>query len=179
MNFRYFQLMSLKAILFYGTTLVSVIVLFSMTTAYGESYLKAATKIAGTYAITVQTKTSLETNQNVSCLKDVLFRLDQSGQYLTAELVSSPPPIALPPQSTFSGTWSGRLETDGRAMIKLTGSLPLQLRCNWTTEGRIQKGWIEGYVVNQIFSGNLIVGTGDRVPFVAKAIEQSPNKSTH
>lgn len=179
MNLQYLQLISLKVILFYGTTLVSVIVLFSMATAYGESHLKAATKIAGTYAITPNTKTNPETNQNVSCLKDVLFRLDQSGQYLTAELVLSNPAIALLPQSTFSGTWSGRLETDGRAMIKLTGSLPVQLKCNWTTEGRSQRGWIEGDVVNQIFSGNLIVGTGTRIPFVAKAIGQSSNKSTH
>ncbi len=140
---------SLKSLSFYGSAIVLVGILFSITTSYGETYLKAATPIAGRYRFSTD-----------NCLDKAVLKLDQSGRYLTAALVLPTPPnlTALPP--TFSGTWSGQPTPQGTTPLSLTGKLPEIPSCYSN-----QRAWIQGTLGKQTFSGDLILANGTRVPF--------------
>jgi hypothetical protein len=140
------QVFSIKSLLFYGLTIVSVVILFSGVTGYGETRLKAATAIAGHYRFV-----------GANCLTGASLRLDQSGRYLTAAIVLPDRPITPP---SLSGTWSGAPTPQGLIPLRLTGTIPNLPNCYPS-----QKVWIQGTLENQIFSGQLIFGTGDRVLF--------------
>jgi hypothetical protein len=139
--------LSLKAFLFYSLTIVSVMVLFSVTTSYGETHLKGAKPIAGRYKFV-----------DSDCLNGTTLRLDQSGRYFTAAIVIPDRPIATPP--SLSGTWSGIPSQDGTMPLTLSGTIPQLPSCY-----RSQNVWFQGNIKNNIFSGQLIFPKGDRVPF--------------
>ncbi len=141
------KVLSLKAFLFYGLTIASVVVLFSITTTYGETHLKAAVPIAGRYKFV-----------NSDCLNGLTLRLDQSGRYLTAAIVLPDRPIVAPP--SLSGTWSGVPKVDGTVPLKLSGTIPPLPNCY-----PAQKVWVQGTMGNKVFSGQLIFAQGERVSF--------------
>ena len=155
------KLLSLKSLSFYGGAIVSVVILFSITTTYGEMYLKAATGIAGRYPLSTD-----------NCLDHSLLRLDQSGRYLTAAIVlpTMPNLAAIPP--TFSGTWSGQPTKQGITVLSLTGQLPKIPNCYPT-----QHAWIQGTLEKQAFSGDLILADGTRLPFRSQ-LEPEPAETT-
>jgi len=76
-----FKQLNLQHILFYVLSLVGVVTLFNLVTAYAQSNLKASPKLTGTYV--------LETKSLVDCLKGepLLLKIQQSGFYLNAALV--------------------------------------------------------------------------------------------
>lgn len=141
------KIFSFRSLLFYGLTIVSVILLFSVTTTYGEKALKAATPIAGRYQLTES-----------DCLKGATLRLDQSGRYLTAAIEL--PNQAIKPPVSLSGTWSGVPTAQGIIPLTLSGTLPEVPSCAPT-----QKVWFQGQIKNKSFSGKLIFANGDRSPF--------------
>lgn len=157
--------LSLKSLLFYSGAIVSVGILFSITTSYGETYLKAATPIAGRYRFSTD-----------NCLDQAVLKLDQSGRYLTAALVlpTLPNLATIPP--TFSGTWSGQPTQQGITLLTLTGQLPKIPSCYPT-----QRTWIQGTLENQAFSGDVILADGTRLPFRSelepKPADTTPNRS--
>lgn len=155
------KLLSLKSLSFYGGAIVSVGILFSITTSYGEMYLKAATPIAGRYRFSTD-----------NCLDQAMLRLDQSGRYLTAAIVlpTLPNLAAIPP--TFSGTWSGQPTKQGVTVLSLTGQLPKIPNCYPT-----QPAWIQGTLEKQAFSGDLILADGTRLPFRSQ-LESKPAETT-
>ena len=72
---------SAKSLTFYGVAITSVLVLFKVVSAYGETNLKAASDIGGTYKIT--------RSQNFpDCLAEQKLNLtvEQSGIYLFGHL---------------------------------------------------------------------------------------------
>jgi hypothetical protein len=158
------QVLSIKSIVFYGVTIVSVVVLFSVTTSYGETYLKAAKPIAGRYQFV-----------DTDCLKDMTLRLDQSGRYLTAAIALSDRSIVTPP--TLSATWSGSPTPQGSIPLTLQGKMPDISSCYPT-----QQVWFQGTLEKQVFSGQLIVVDGTRVPFrsqlEAKAVDPKAGQKT-
>ena len=153
--------LSLKSLSFYGSAIVSVGILFSITTSYGETYLKAATGIAGQYRFSTD-----------NCLDKAVLVLDQSGRYLTAALVlpTTPNLAALPP--TFGGTWSGQSTQQGTTALSLTGKLSEIPSCYSS-----QRAWIQGTLEKQAFSGDLIFADGTRVPFRSQ-LEMKPVDTT-
>ena len=157
--------LSLKSLLFYGGAIVAVTILFSITTSYGETYLKAATPIAGRYSLTTK-----------DCLNNSLLKLDQSGRYLTAAIVLPTLPNLAASPPTFSGTWSGQFTQQGTTVLSLTGKLSEIPNCYPT-----QRAWIQGTLGKQAFSGDLILADGTRLPFRSqlepKPAETSPNRS--
>ena len=158
--------LSPKSLLFYGGTIVSVMILFSITTSYGETYLKAATPIAGSYTLTTE-----------NCLDKAVLKLDQSGRYLTAALLlSTNPNPATPLPPTFSGIWSGQPTPQGTTPLSLMGTLPEIPSCYSR-----QQAWIQGTLKKQAFSGNLIFANGTRVPFRSQleAKSVSPTSRSH
>ena len=154
--------LSPKSLLFYGSAIVSVGILFSMTTSYGETYLKAATPIAGDYVLS----TTLNTD---NCLDKAVLKLDQSGRYLTAALLlPTPSNLATPLPPTFSGIWPGQFTPQGTIPLSLIGTLPEIPNCYAR-----QRAWIQGTLEKQAFSGNLIFANGTRIPFRSQ-IETKP-----
>ncbi len=139
------KVLSLKAFLFYGLTIAFVVVLFSITTSYGETHLKAAAPIAGRYKFV-----------NSDCLEGLTLRLDQSGRYLTAAIVLPDRPIVAP--ATLSGTWSGLQNSS--IPLTLSGTIPSLPNCY-----PAQKVWVQGKLENKVFAGQLIFDQGERVPF--------------
>ncbi|MEG4056598.1 MULTISPECIES: hypothetical protein [unclassified Microcoleus] len=74
--------LSLKSLAFYGIAIGSVLLLFKLVSAYGESNLKAAPAIGGSYRF--------DAKSLPECLKsDVLvLTIEQSGVYLSGNLRS-------------------------------------------------------------------------------------------
>jgi hypothetical protein len=152
------QVLSIKSMLFYGIMIVSVVVLFSVTTSYGETYLKAAKLIAGRYKFV-----------DSECLNGITLRLDQSGRYLTAAIVFPDRPIPDPP--SLSGTWSGSVKDGASVPLLLRGKIPNISSCY-----PAQQVWFQGTLEQQIFSGQLIFANGTRVPFRSQ-LESKPIES--
>lgn len=69
-----------KSLAFYGTMIGSVLLIFKVVTAYGETQLKAAPNISGSYHLTAQNLPD--------CLKsdDLTLTIEQSGIYLFGNL---------------------------------------------------------------------------------------------
>ena len=97
-----------KSLAFYGIAITSVIVLFSVVSALGESKLKAPAKIEGHYRVT---RSSLP-----ECLppNGVNLNVHQSGIYLTASFLPMGPknattpavaPLAEVEKNTLTGRW--------------------------------------------------------------------------
>jgi hypothetical protein len=157
------RFLSLKSVLFYGGTLVAVIALFSIATAYGEANLRAPDPIDGFYSIQ---------GAMPGCLKNQDLRLlvDQSGLFLNGALL---PATANPEviQSTrkrppLTGRWDNQTLT-------LIGSLPQLANCRATViiQGSIDHATLKG----QLFLGNSSTGN----PFTAEREAPAPVRSTH
>ncbi|MBD1844670.1 hypothetical protein H6F89_14960 [Cyanobacteria bacterium FACHB-63] len=75
------NLFNAKWFMFYGGTIAFVIALFSLTTRYGETKLKAPLRISGQYKVTA---TNLP-----GCLKSktLILSIEQSGIYLNGSLL--------------------------------------------------------------------------------------------
>lgn len=75
---------NLNHLAFYGIAISSVLALFKVVSAYGETSLKAPEKIHGVYQLTI--------TSSLPCLKDKPLELDiqQSGIYLFGHLVLNP-----------------------------------------------------------------------------------------
>jgi hypothetical protein len=151
------HIFSLKSIVFYGSAIVSVMTLFTVTTGYGETRLKAATSIAGRYQFVES-----------DCLTGATLQLDQSGLYLTAT-IGRPDRPPMPP--SLSGTWSGTPTPPGLIPLTLTGTMPNLPNCY-----PAQNVWLQGTLEKQTFSGQLIFATGDRVPFRSQLEPKPTNK---
>jgi hypothetical protein len=153
------HIFSLKSIVFYGVAIVSVMTLFSVTTTYGESHLKAAKLIAGRYRFV-----------DSDCLNNMVIQLDQSGRYLTATIVRDDRTIFTPP--TLSTTWSGSTTAQGSIPLTLHGKIPNVSSCY-----PAQQVWFQGTLDKQSFSGQLILADGTRVPFRSQ-LEPKPAQKT-
>ena len=69
-----------KSLAFYGGAIAAVVVLFELTTSYGETHLKAPPSIEGRYPLSFA--------QKPDCLKsDLVLTIQQSGSYLSASLL--------------------------------------------------------------------------------------------
>jgi hypothetical protein len=157
------NVLSIKSILFYSITIVSVVALFSLTTAYGETYLKAATPIAGRYRFL-----------DSDCFKGMTLRLDQSGRYLTATIGLTDRTVVTPP--TLSATWSGFMTAQGSTPLTLHGRMPSLSSCYPAQQVWFQ-GTLDKTLDKQFFSGQLILADGTRVPFRSQ-LEPKSNQKT-
>lgn len=120
----------LRSLLFYGTAIGFVLILFSAASAYGEKNLQAPRRIDGNYPLKMQVP--------AECLKSkpVNLLLQQSGVFLTGELLptdAADQAIRIAQERpSLSGRWSndelilsGRLGRDWNcnADVKITGKL--------------------------------------------------------
>jgi hypothetical protein len=169
---------SLKSLAFYGTAIGSVLLLFNIVTAYGESSLKAPSSINGRYR--------LQFSQNLpDCEKSdsVLLNIQQSGIYLNASALAMDTDHEASTKSDISSL-SGIL--NGQS-LKLKGSVTKLALCNMTDENKIQGNIpIElemDLATNGANSGQLIMEKSVQpIPFQAtieKPQEQSGKSNSH
>jgi hypothetical protein len=123
---------NLKSLVFYGSAIGAVVILFSVVTAYGEAQLKAPIQIKGRYQIAAQ--------DLPGCLKSkqLLLMIEQSGIYLNGSLLPGDAAEKLVKKAeerpSLTGRWSNQ-------QLVLNG--PLSQLPNCQSEVNIQ-GTIEG-----------------------------------
>lgn len=115
-------------LIFYVATLLTVLVLFQLTTAYGEANLQAPPNLNGRY---------LTDAAAPGCPPDsrLALTIQQSGRYLNAalELVTPNAPTSSPlPSSAFS------LQGDWQQQISLAGAAPDLASCQQPTDLMLQ-----------------------------------------
>lgn len=151
---------NLKSLAFYAVAIGSVVILFSITTSYGETHVKAPLNIDGRYSMSTQTLPA--------CLnaKSLLLDIKQSGTYLSAALLeanSSEKVIkAVEQRPPLSGDWNNQ-------NFSLTGSLTHLEGCqgNVAIAGTIQNGNVNGTIS--------LNSSSEQVPFTAQ--KQSPENA--
>jgi len=114
---------NLKSLAFYGAAIAFVVVLFSVTTSYGEAHVKAPRDIDGHYPI--------DGDDLPGCLKSNHLVLDikQSGVYLTGALIeadtSEKATKAIEQHPPLTGKWDSQ-------QLSLAGSLTHLRGCEGT-----------------------------------------------
>lgn len=156
--------LSLKSLIFYGAAISSVLVLFNIVTAYGESKLKALPNISGNYSISSQNLPDCLKSDNLS------LHIEQSGIYLLGTLSVSSPNT---PQSKV--TLDGKLNDQ---QLSISGQTKQLAKCKPSqTSNNTHLLKIEGEQQGQNFSGK-IIGTAlsTEANFTAVKLEQSQSK---
>ncbi len=155
---------NLKSLTFYAAAIAIVVVLFSVTTNYGEAHLQAPRDIDGRY--------SIASDDLPGCLKSNPLALDvrQSGVYLTGALVtanaSEKATKAIEQHPPLTGQWNNN-------QLSLAGSLTHLKGC----EGMIS---ING-AINQDnkLDGTISLNSAEAKPFTAQREKQQPVAQGH
>lgn len=156
--------LSLKSLAFYGTAIASVLVLFNIVAAYGESKIKALPDISGNYRISSQDLPDCLKSDNLS------LNIEQSGIYLLGNLSLS-----------SSNTPESKITLDGKLndkQLSLYGQTKELAKCNPSqTSNNTHLLKIEGEQQGQNFSGK-ITGTtiSTEANFTAVKLEQSQSE---
>lgn len=145
-----------KSLAFYGIATSSVVVLFSVTTTYGEANLQAPDPIGGTYP--------LDGNRLAGCLEgqDALLTIQQSGMYLTGSILPAdvdPPTTRMATdRPSLNGTWKNQ-------QLNLSGSLTYLGACT----GNVQ---VQGAIADTLLTGEIqLEGTPEAVKFTSQRLE--------
>ena len=129
---------NLKSLSFYGVAIGSVVILFNVVSAYGESKLKAPPAIDGRYRISAENLPE--------CLKSqaLILNIQQSGIYLSGSLLSAGnrahSETTAEENPSLTGLWQNE-------QLNLSGSVPHVTTCNnpaVTIQGRLEEKNIAG-----------------------------------
>ncbi len=111
-----------KSVSFYGIAIGSVLMLFKVVTAYGESNLKASPAIGDRYRLTM--------SQNLpSCEKPegLMLNIQQSGVYLNGYLSVANNNAKVSKTTNIKPTLIGRLSNE---KLTLSGKISKNILCN-------------------------------------------------
>lgn len=131
---------NLKSLIFYGVAIGSVVVLFKVVTAWGESSLKAAPPIDGRYSINAKNLPG--------CLQAeaLVLEIQQSGIYLNASLLPSNKPVQSQTTVKTKPSLTGKFSNQ---KLSISGAVPQLKSCHnqflslqGIVEGNILKGQI-------------------------------------
>ena len=116
--------LSLKSLAFYGIAIGSVSLLFKVVTAYGETNLKAAPAIAGSYRF--------DAKSLPECLKSdtLTLTIEQSGVYLSGNLRSGTSEGDRANTAEEKPSLVGKWENQG---LSLSGAVPNLTGCSEST----------------------------------------------
>ncbi len=161
----------IQSLMFYGIAIGSVLILFKVVSAYGETNLKAPTSIDGFYRLTLA--------QNLpNCPKssNLILDIQQSGIYLNGSLL----PASSNAQQTRSGekrpSLSGKISNQ---QLNLAGTVPISTFCN----SQSQQVSIQSLVQGENLTGKLSLNkiprefkfTAQRLP----PVSENPSSSSH
>lgn len=147
--------LSPKLLSLYGISIIGVIVLFSVVTAYGEHSLNPQPKIDGTYAL------NMESANLPDCLhqKQLQLNLRQSGIYINALLTQAgeTATASAERQPTLSGKWQ-------RDQLVLSGAITT------ICEEIKHKISIQAQVKDKLVTGQISLSANVTINFTAKLI---------
>lgn len=133
---------NLKTLAFYGVAIASVVVLFKVVTAYGETNLKASIQIGGSYRLNAQALPE--------CLKSdsLILTIKQSGTYVFATLLPANSTAQVITSAAQKPSLSGRFNNQ---QISLSGSLPHLKSCAASAsrvkiQGTLDKDILQGQI---------------------------------
>lgn len=137
-----------KSLAFYGIAISSVVVLFKVVTAYGETQLKAPLPMGGSYRI--------DAKNLPGCLKSdsLLLNIKQSGSYLFASLLPANANAQTVTAAAQKPSLSGQL---GNQQLDLEGSLPQLKNCHSSAAPSTVK--IQGTVDKDILTGQITLSS--------------------
>ncbi len=150
-----FNLFNLKSLSFYGATLAFVVALFSFTTNYGESNLRAPTKIAGRYRLS---------GKNLpGCLKaeTLILSIEQSGIYLNGALLSEKDASQTATAAKKKPLLTGLFQ---QPQLELSGKPSLD---NCKGERSLTNLQIQGTIDQATLKGKILLASGN-INFTAK-----------
>lgn len=155
-----------QSLIFYGVAIGSVLVLFKVVTAYGESNLKAPAPISGSYRLSLA--------QNFpNCPKSSNLVLDilQSGIYLNGSLLpadsNTQPEISDEKTPFLTGQFSNQ-------KLSLAGTVPSSTFCNRSASQPIS---IQSQVQGKNLEGQITLNsTPQAIAFTA--VREAPAEST-
>ncbi|HEY9636217.1 MAG TPA: hypothetical protein V6D14_22615 [Coleofasciculaceae cyanobacterium] len=167
---------SLKTLTFYGVAIGSVVILFRVVSAYGETSLKAPPPIGGSYRISAQNLPE--------CLKSdtLVLNINQSGVYLFGSLLPGKADTQIATVAEEKPSLTGRLSNNQQ--LSLSGPAPWVTSCNApkqadTSEGTISVK-IQGVVKGETLAGQIrLSSTSAPAEFTAQReapVEQAGNK---
>jgi hypothetical protein len=113
---------NLKSLTFYGVAISSVLLLFKVVTAYGESNLKAPPAINSRYGLVFNEKLPICEKSEV-----LLLNIQQSGIYLNAFLLPVSSNTKTSKLSETTSSLTGRLQN---RQLSLSGKAPRYILCN-------------------------------------------------
>lgn len=163
---------NLKSLAFYGVAISSVLLLFKVVTAYGESNLKAPVAIDGRYRLSFMPNVP-------NCLKSssLVLIIEQSGIYLNGSLLPAAPntQTTVPPDGKPSLT--GLLSNQ---QLDLSGTVPSSASsalCSTNTvkiQSRVEGKNLEGKIA--------LISIPQAIEFTAQKempVQPAENSSSH
>lgn len=136
-----------KSLTFYAVAIGSVLVLFNVVSAYGESKLKAPAAISGRYLLTLA-------NSLPGCAKPepIILQVDQSGIYANGTILTpstaAEAPMSAEERLNLSGLFKDR-------QLNLSGSVPQSVLCNSPGSGT------KAIAINSRIEGENMIGEID------------------
>src|SRR6476469_4219622 len=137
----------LKSLTFYGITIGLVALLFKVVSAYGETNLKAAPAIAGSYRF--------DAKSLPECLKtdSLVLTIEQSGVYLSGNLRLSSSEAESEKIAEERPSLQGKWETQG---LSLSGAVPNLTGCSDSTAtGQKSSVKMRGIVEGESLKGKI------------------------
>lgn len=139
--------LTLKSLAFYGIAIGSVLLLFKIVSAYGETNLKAAPAIGGKYRF--------DAKSLPECLKSdsLVLTIEQSGVYLSGNLRSGSSEGDREKIAEETPSLFGKWETQG---LSLSGAVPNLAGCsNSTATGQNSSVKLRGIVEGETLKGKI------------------------
>ncbi|MBW4665200.1 MAG: hypothetical protein KME01_13520 [Chroococcus sp. CMT-3BRIN-NPC107] len=158
---------NVKSLTFYAVAISSVLLLFKVVTAYGESKLKAPQTIGGSYRLTFA-------NSLPGCpqIAPVMLQLDQSGMYVNAAMLK---PLATEAEHKMSAeeklTLTGLFKN---RELNLGGKVAKSVLCGVQESGETAITLTSQIDGNKLAGEISINGEGAKTPFTGEKAE-SPN----
>ncbi|MEG3987781.1 hypothetical protein QUA13_11635 [Microcoleus sp. S28C3] len=138
---------NVKKLTFYGVSIAFVAVLFKIVSAYGETNLKAAPAIGGSYRFDAQSLPE--------CLKSdsLVLTIEQSGVYLSGNLRSGSSEGDRVKTGEEKASLVGKWETQG---LSLSGAVPNLTGCSDSTAtGQNSSVKLRGIVDKETLKGKI------------------------
>jgi hypothetical protein len=153
-----------KSLSFYAIAIGSVLLLFNVVTAYGESKLKAPKTIGGRYQLTLA-------NSLPGCpkLAPLMLQLDQSGTYVNAAILKKEV------QNSMSAEEKLTLTGLFQEQLSLNGNVAKSVLCDRPQESGEQAIAITTSEIDgKNLVGEIAINGGAKTPFTGEKIE-TPN----
>ncbi|KYC41317.1 hypothetical protein WA1_21655 [Scytonema hofmannii PCC 7110] len=168
---------NLKSLVFYGTAISSVLLLFKVVTAYGESNLKAAPTLNSHYRLVL--------NDNLQICKQsnpVVLNIQQSGVYLNGSVQSANLNTKMSTANKTTSSLTGKLN---HRQLSLSGKVPRAILCHTPNAATQQSPSLSLVKIQaqltpkQDLAGTLSMDGSSEAINLTATPEKIPEKSNH